>query len=248
MRFDFNDEQGEIKETAQAVHRLPLQARQGSRAGRGRQLRRCPLDRGLRARLARDRDRRGVRRPGPRAWSSWWSSARSSATPALRFPSSPTPPRASRSRPPAPTSRRPAWLPGIASGEGRGAAGELPTIAVDAEGAAVLVVLGDDGARSSSRPGDASSSRSTLIDATRALLAASDAAGGEALPGDVERRRRSDRRSRSRPSSSGSRSGRWRWRSSTPRSASSSSARSAPTRPSPTPARRCSTTSRRRAR
>ena len=58
MDFDLNDEQREIKETA-ASSSPPLQAREGPRAGRGARLRRRPLEGDRRARLARDRDRRG---------------------------------------------------------------------------------------------------------------------------------------------------------------------------------------------
>ena len=74
------------------------------------------------------------------------------------------------------------WLPGIASGEGRGAAGEASLIA-DAEGAAVLVVLGDDGAQLVEGSG-AQLEPLDVIDATRRFSSV-DAAAGEALPGDV---------------------------------------------------------------
>ena len=74
------------------------------------------------------------------------------------------------------------WLPGIASGEGRGAAGEDSLIA-DAEGAAVLVVLGDEGAQLIEGSG-ARLEPLDVIDATRRFSSV-DAAAGEALPGDV---------------------------------------------------------------
>ena len=72
MDFDFNDEQREIKSTARdflASRFKPEKVRELAESD-------SPYDdalwsRDLRARLARDRDRRGARRPGARAWSSW---------------------------------------------------------------------------------------------------------------------------------------------------------------------------------
>ncbi len=80
-----------------------------------------------------------------------------------------------------------AWLPGIASGEQRGAAAftaeEEPVVGA-AEGASVLVLSAPpDGARIV-EAGAASLERLDLIDTTRAYSRAS-ADGGEELPGDV---------------------------------------------------------------
>ena len=73
-------------------------------------------------------------------------------------------------------------LPGIASGERRGAvAGK--SVAIDADGAAVLVVIRDDDRATLHDPGDAPTALD-LIDATRRYSAAPDA-GGEPLPDDV---------------------------------------------------------------
>jgi alkylation response protein AidB-like acyl-CoA dehydrogenase len=75
------------------------------------------------------------------------------------------------------------WLPGIASGEGRGAIGD-ESIALDTEGAAVLVVFGDGGPRLVPAAG-AEPEPLDLIDATRRY--SRPAAGeGEPLPGDGE--------------------------------------------------------------
>jgi alkylation response protein AidB-like acyl-CoA dehydrogenase len=79
------------------------------------------------------------------------------------------------------------WLPGIASGERRGAVAatqDEPSLVLDAEGAAVLVLDEGDGARLV-EPGDARIEPEELIDATRRFSRVS-AEGGESLPGDVE--------------------------------------------------------------
>ena len=80
-----------------------------------------------------------------------------------------------------------AWLPGIASGEQRGAAAftaeEEPVVGA-ASGADVLVLSAPpDGARIV-EPGDVTLERLDLIDTTRAYFRAS-ADGGDELPGDV---------------------------------------------------------------
>jgi alkylation response protein AidB-like acyl-CoA dehydrogenase len=78
------------------------------------------------------------------------------------------------------------WLPGIASGEQRGAA-ELSNdggaIVGAAEGAAILVVAEGDGA-SLVEPGDAQLERLDLIDSTRAYFRVT-AEGGDSLPGEI---------------------------------------------------------------
>ena len=79
-----------------------------------------------------------------------------------------------------------AWLPGIASGEARGAAAFTPEaepVVGAAEGAAVLVLNAGDGARIV-EPSAAKLERLDLIDTTRAYFRVS-AEGGEPLPGDV---------------------------------------------------------------
>jgi len=78
------------------------------------------------------------------------------------------------------------WLPGIASGEARGAA-ELtrdpePVLGA-ANGAAILVLADGEGAKLV-EPGDAEVERLELIDRTRAYFQVR-ANGGEPLPGDV---------------------------------------------------------------
>ena len=82
--------------------------------------------------------------------------------------------------------QRAAWLPGIASGEARGAAALTrdPEIVGAAEGASVLVLEDGDGARII-EPSAATLERLDLIDTTRAYFWVS-AEGGDALPGDVE--------------------------------------------------------------
>ncbi len=78
------------------------------------------------------------------------------------------------------------WLPGIASGQERGAAafteGEQPIVGA-AGGAAVIVLNDGDGARLL-EAADVTLDELDLIDRTRAYFRAS-AEGGEALPGDV---------------------------------------------------------------
>ncbi len=83
-------------------------------------------------------------------------------------------------------SQQAAWLPGIASGEARGAAAFTPDdepIVGAASGAAVLVLNDGDGARIV-EPSAASLERLYLIDSTRAYFRVS-AEGGDPLPGDV---------------------------------------------------------------
>ena len=80
------------------------------------------------------------------------------------------------------------WLPGIASGEGRGAA-ELDNdggpIVGAADGSVVLVLAEGSGAKLV-ETGDAQLERLDLIDTTRAYYRV-EAGGGEALPGDIDR-------------------------------------------------------------
>jgi alkylation response protein AidB-like acyl-CoA dehydrogenase len=82
--------------------------------------------------------------------------------------------------------QREKWLPGIASGEERGAAALTPDddpIVGAAEGASVLVLNDGDGARIVD-PAGAKLERLDLIDTTRAYYRVS-ADGGDPLPGDV---------------------------------------------------------------
>jgi alkylation response protein AidB-like acyl-CoA dehydrogenase len=82
--------------------------------------------------------------------------------------------------------QREGWLPGIASGEARGATAFTPDdepIVADAEGAAVLVLPQDDGVRLV-QASDAELERLELIDSTRAYARVS-ASGGDTLPGEV---------------------------------------------------------------
>ena len=80
-----------------------------------------------------------------------------------------------------------AWLPGIASGEQRGAAaftaGEEPVVGA-ASGASVLLLSAPPEGARILEPGDVSLERLDLIDTTRAYFRAS-ADGGDELPGDV---------------------------------------------------------------
>lgn len=78
------------------------------------------------------------------------------------------------------------WLPGIASGEGRGAAefsNDAGAIVGAAQGASILVLAEGDGARLV-EPAAAELERLDLIDTTRAYFRVS-AEGGDSLPGDV---------------------------------------------------------------
>jgi alkylation response protein AidB-like acyl-CoA dehydrogenase len=82
--------------------------------------------------------------------------------------------------------QREGWLPGIASGEARGAAAftaDEEALVPDAEGAAVLVLAEGDGARLV-QASDAQVEPLELIDSTRSY-ARVGADGGEVLPGDV---------------------------------------------------------------
>ena len=83
--------------------------------------------------------------------------------------------------------QRERWLPGIASGEERGAAAFQPRsneLVVDAEGAAVLV-LNDSDRAVLAEPGDCEIVPIELIDATRSYASVTASAEDE-LPGDVE--------------------------------------------------------------
>jgi alkylation response protein AidB-like acyl-CoA dehydrogenase len=82
--------------------------------------------------------------------------------------------------------QREGWLPGITSGEARGAAAftaDEEALVPDAEGAAVLVLPEGDGARLV-QASDAQVEPLELIDSTRSY-ARVGADGGEVLPGDV---------------------------------------------------------------
>jgi alkylation response protein AidB-like acyl-CoA dehydrogenase len=82
--------------------------------------------------------------------------------------------------------QREGWLPGIASGEARGAAAftaDEEALVPDADGAAVLVLPEGDGARLV-QASDAQVEPLELIDSTRSY-ARVGADGGEVLPGDV---------------------------------------------------------------
>jgi alkylation response protein AidB-like acyl-CoA dehydrogenase len=76
-----------------------------------------------------------------------------------------------------------AWLPGIASGEARGAIGD-ESIAIDAEGAAVVVIFDADGPRLVPAA-EAELEALDLIDRTR-RYSRPGAGAGEPLPGDPE--------------------------------------------------------------
>ncbi|HYU61116.1 MAG TPA: acyl-CoA dehydrogenase family protein [Solirubrobacterales bacterium] len=83
--------------------------------------------------------------------------------------------------------QRERWLGGIASGEGRAGVAATqpePSLVLDAEGAAVLVLDDGDGAKLV-EPGDATIDSLKLIDATRRYSHVS-AGGGDSLPGGVE--------------------------------------------------------------
>jgi alkylation response protein AidB-like acyl-CoA dehydrogenase len=78
------------------------------------------------------------------------------------------------------------WLPGIASGEQRGAAeftNDTGAIVGAAQGAGILVLAEGDGAKLV-EPGDAEVERLDLIDTTRAYFRVA-ASGGDSLPGDL---------------------------------------------------------------
>jgi alkylation response protein AidB-like acyl-CoA dehydrogenase len=83
--------------------------------------------------------------------------------------------------------QRQRWLPGIASGEERGAAAFEPRsneLVPDAQGAAVLV-LNDEEATILVEAGDAEIEPVELVDATRSFARVLDS-GGDPLPGDAE--------------------------------------------------------------
>jgi alkylation response protein AidB-like acyl-CoA dehydrogenase len=80
-------------------------------------------------------------------------------------------------------SQREALLPGIASGEGRGAVGS-PEVIIDALGASTLVILDGNGGRVIDGEG-ADLESLDLIDATRRYSRLTNPSDGEALEGDV---------------------------------------------------------------
>jgi alkylation response protein AidB-like acyl-CoA dehydrogenase len=79
--------------------------------------------------------------------------------------------------------QRQRWLPGIASGEGRGAFGD-PDVLIDAEGAACAVVYGSDEAVRVADLADAAPEPLDLIDATRRYSRPLGDGAGETLEGD----------------------------------------------------------------
>jgi alkylation response protein AidB-like acyl-CoA dehydrogenase len=82
--------------------------------------------------------------------------------------------------------QRAQWLPGIASGEARGAAeldADPDPVVGAAQGASILVLAEGDGARLV-EPSEATLERLDLIDTTRAYYRVS-ADGGDPLPGDI---------------------------------------------------------------
>ena len=123
MNFDLSRRAARDQGHGEAVLRRPLQAREGPRAGRVPLLRRRPLEADRRARLARDRDLRGRRRPGPRPDRAGGAAGgvglrlrparRCWAAPARRWSIS-----AAGS-----DEQRAEWLPKLASGEATGAFG-----------------------------------------------------------------------------------------------------------------------------
>ena len=135
------------------------------------------------------------------------------------------------------------WLPGIASGEERGAAeftNEPGPLVGAAAGSAVLVLADGDGAKLV-ETGAATLERLRLIDSTRAYFRR-HGRWRRSLAGRHRARASTPGWSRSRPSSWGSPSARSTSRSTTPRNASSSAGRSAPTRRSRTGSPTCSGT------
>jgi alkylation response protein AidB-like acyl-CoA dehydrogenase len=84
--------------------------------------------------------------------------------------------------------QRERWLPGVASGEIRAAAGVGPCeveVVPDAEGAAVLVLSGGEDEALLVEAGSASIEPLDLVDTTRRYFMVS-AEGGDPIPGDVE--------------------------------------------------------------
>jgi alkylation response protein AidB-like acyl-CoA dehydrogenase len=86
--------------------------------------------------------------------------------------------------------QRERWLPGIASGEARGAAGLLRDgvgqLVPDADSASVIVLLGRDGSGTVLEPGDCEIAPVDSIDQTRRYSRVTPRAGaGEALGGDA---------------------------------------------------------------
>ena len=79
--------------------------------------------------------------------------------------------------------QRSTHLPGIASGEGRGAIGGM-TVNIDAQDAAVLVVIDDEDSARLVDPATAGLEPLDLIDSTR-RYSRLDGEGGEDLPGDA---------------------------------------------------------------
>jgi alkylation response protein AidB-like acyl-CoA dehydrogenase len=82
-----------------------------------------------------------------------------------------------------PDSQKERWLPGIASGEGRGAFGD-PDVLIDGEGAACAVNYGTDDAVRVVDLGDVSLEPLDLIDATRRYSRPLSDGVGEAVEGD----------------------------------------------------------------
>ena len=80
--------------------------------------------------------------------------------------------------------QRERWLPGIASGEGRGAFGD-PDVLIDGEGAACAVVYGDDGKVRLVDLAGVEPEPLELIDQTRRYAKPLGDGIGEELPGDV---------------------------------------------------------------
>ncbi len=182
MRFDFNDEQGEIKGTARqfiASRFKPDRVRELAEAG--------TYDEGLWAEVA-ELGWPGIAIPEEYGGQGLGMVELVVLCEELGFACAPLPflsnAAAGLAIEAAGTDEQKSrWLPGIASGEGRGAAGEASLIA-DGEGAAVVVVIGEEGASVLDGP-SAQLEPLDVIDATRRYSRV-DPAGGEALPGDVD--------------------------------------------------------------
>ena len=189
MNFDFSDDQQAIKRTAKdllAERFKPERVRELAEAG---ELRRRRLEGALRARLAGHLHRRGARRPGARHGRADHPDggarlrAGAAAVPVERRG------RAWCSRPPAPTSRRQRWLPGIASGEARGTVGAAEATARRSScptptRADVILLLGHEGAHGRRGGATPRSSRSTRWTPTRRYGRVRARAAGEPLEGD----------------------------------------------------------------
>jgi alkylation response protein AidB-like acyl-CoA dehydrogenase len=77
------------------------------------------------------------------------------------------------------------WLPGLASGEITGALGSADGLVPDAEAAAVIVLLEDDGARVLARDEVEVTAVESIDPTRRTARVSAPADAGEALPGDV---------------------------------------------------------------